>query len=302
MAIDSQDQSDATRENRPDAAFFQITPDFFQAIGTRILKGRAFTDQDDAQHPPVAIISERVAQLYFPNQDPIGKNIRLGSPENWGPWINVVGVVPEIRFEDLNNTPTMQVYTPHFQALQLGGSARRMSLAVRTSVEPTSLTTAIRQQVRAVDKDQPVTKIATLSQLVSDSLGQRRLIMLLLVSFAVMALLLAVIGVYGTLSYMVTQRRHEIATRMALGAQQRDVLKMIIRQGMVLVIIGVGIGLLVAYLLTRLVASLLYNVSPSDPFTFVGVSVMIALISLLASFFPAYKATKVDPLKVLRNG
>jgi putative ABC transport system permease protein len=178
----------------------------------------------------------------------------------------------------------------------------RMSLAVRTTGDPAALTKAIREQVRAIDKDQPVTKIATLSQLFSDSLAQRRFIMLLIVAFAVMALLLAVIGLYGTLSYMVTQRRHEIATRMALGAQQWDVLKLIIRQGMVLVIIGVGIGLLVAYLLNRLVASLLYNVSPSDPFTFVGVPVLIALVSLLASFVPAYKATKVDPIKVLRNG
>lgn len=216
--------------------------------------------------------------------------------------MNIVGVVPDIRFENLNKTPTMQVYTPHLQGLQVGGSSNRMVLAVRTSSDPSSLTSAVKQQIWSLDKDQPVSRVRTMSQIVSDSLAQQRLIMLLLVVFAVMALLLAVIGLYGTLSYMVTQRRHEIATRMALGAQQRDVLKLIIRQGMVLVIIGVGIGLLAAYLLTRLVSSLLYNVSASDPFTFIGVPVLIALISLLASFIPAYKATKVDPLKVLRDG
>lgn len=302
MFMDSQDHVDeSTREGRPDVAFFQITPDYFPAMGTPVLKGRSFTDHDNAQQPPVAIISERVGQFYFPNQDPVGKNIRLGAPGSWGPWVSVVGVVPDLRFEDLNSTPTMQVYTPHLQGLHLGRSVSHMALAVRTSVDPASLTNAIKQQIWSLDKDQPVSKVATLSQVVSDSVAQRRFIMLLLVAFAIMALLLAVIGLYGTLSYMVTQRRHEIATRMALGAQQRDVLKLILRQGMVLAIIGIGIGVLLAYLLTRLLASLLYNVSHGDPFTFVGVSALIAFISLLASFVPAYRATKVDPLKVLRN-
>ena len=302
MSMDSQERPvETSTEDRPDVAYFQITPEYFQALGTPILKGRAFTDQDDAQHPPVAIISEQAVQYYFPNQDPVGKNIRLGSPDRWGQWISVVGVVPDVRFQDLNVTPAMQVYTPHLQALQMDRSFNNMMLAVRTSVDPASLTTAVKQQVWSLDKDQPVTNILTLSELVSNSLAQRRFIMLLLVAFAVMALLLAVIGLYGTLSYMVTQRRHEIATRMALGAQQSDVLKLIIRQGMVLVIIGVGIGLVSAYFLTRLVTTLLYSVTPYDPFTFVGVSVLIALISLLASFVPAYRASKVDPLKVLRN-
>lgn len=302
MNVDSPDPADDTvREGRPDVAYFQITPDYFRAIGTPILKGRSFTDQDDAQHPKVAIISEQLGQYYFPNQDPVGQNIRLGSPEEWGPWISVVGVVPDIRFQDLNIKPPMQVYTSHLQGLQLDRSLTNMMLAVRTSVDPGSLTSAVKQQIWSLDKDQPVTNTLTLSELVSNSLAQRRFIMLLLVAFAVMALVLAVIGLYGTLSYMVTQRRHEIATRMALGAQQRDVLKLIIRQGMVLVIIGVGIGLLLAYFLTRLVAGLLYTVSPRDPFTFVGVPVLIALISLLASFVPAYRASKVDPLKILRN-
>lgn len=303
MATNSQDETDSTsNENRPDTAFFQVTPDYFQAIGTPILRGRAFTEQDDPQHPPVAIISERLGQYYFPNQDSLGKKIRLGSPRRWGDWMTIVGVVPDIRFEDLNTTPAIQVYTPHLQGLQVGGSSNRMVLAVRTSGDPGSLANAVRQQIWSLDKDQPVSRVRSMSQIVSDWLAQRRLIMLLLVAFAVTALVLAVIGLYGTLSYMVTQRRHEIATRMALGAQQRDVLKLIIRQGMVLVIIGVGIGLLGAWFLTRLVASLLYDVSPNDPYTFVGVPVVIALISLLASLVPAYKATKVDPLRVLRNG
>lgn len=302
MATKSQDETDNTLDqNRPDTAFFQVTPDFFQAIGTPILRGRAFTEQDDKQHPPVAIVSERVGQYYFPNQNPVGKNIRLGSSKKWGDWINIVGVVPDIRFEDLDKTPTMQVYTPHLQGLQVGGSSNRMVLAVRTNGDPTSLTNAVKQQIWSLDKDQPVSRVRSMSEIVSDALARRRLIMLLLVVFSLMALLLAVIGLYGTLSYMVTQRRHEIATRMALGAQQSDVLKLIIRQGMVLAVIGVVAGLVAAFFLSRLVASLLYNVSPSDPLTFVGVPVLIAFVSLLASFVPAYRATKVDPLKVLRN-
>jgi putative ABC transport system permease protein len=302
MFMNSQDETDSTsRVGRPTTAFFQITPDYFQALATPILRGRAFTVQDDPQHQPVAIISERVAQFYFPNQDPLGKNIRLGAPGNWGQWLSVVGVVPDIRFEDLNNTPTMQVYTPHLQGLQVGRPSNRMVLAVRTSVDPTSLINVIKQQIWSLDKNQPISRIRPMSQIVSDSLAQRRLIMLLLVTFAGMALSLAVIGLYGTLSYMVTQRRHEIATRMALGAQQRDVLALIIRQGMVLVAIGAGLGLFTAYLATRLVATLLYGVSPNDPLTFAGVAVLIAVVSLLASFFPAYRATKVNPLKVLRN-
>ncbi len=302
MAVDSPDPSDDTvREGRPDVAYFQITPDYLQTMGTPILKGRAFTDQDDAQHPPVAIISEQLGQYYFRNQDPVGQTIRLGSPEQWGPWITVVGVVPDVRFQDLNVPPAMQVYTPHLQGLQLDRSLTNMLLTVRTNVDPASLTAAVKQQIWSLDKDQPVTNVRTMSDLVTNNLAQRRFIMLLLVAFAVMALVLAVIGLYGTLSYMVTQRRHEIATRMALGAQQRDVVLMIIRQGMLLVVIGVVIGLLSAYFLTRLVASLLYAVTPSDPLTFVGVPVLIALIALLASFVPAYRASKVDPLKVLRN-
>ena len=304
MSASSQDETDSTsNENRPDTAYFQVTPDYFQAIGTPLLRGRAFTEQDDKQHPPVAIISEARGPVLLSEPESGWKNIRLGSPKEWGEWINIVGVVPDIRFENLNKTPTMQIYTPHLQGLQVGGSSNRMILAVRTSGgDPGSLTNAVKQQIWSLDKDQPVSRIRTMSQIVSDSLAQQRLLMLLLVVFAVMALLLAVIGLYGTLSYMVTQRRHEIATRMALGAQQRDVLTLILRQGMVLVIIGVGIGLLAAYLLTRLIASLLYNVSASDPITFVGVSVLIALISLMASLVPAYKATKVDPIKVLRDG
>lgn len=303
MSMDSQGQiADSTRENRPDVAYFQITPDYFKALSTPLLKGRAFTDQDDANHPPVAIITEQAAQTYYPNEDPVGKQIRIGSPQNWSDWITVVGVVPDIRFEELNNTPTMQVYTPHLQGLKFGRSLNRMVLAVRTTTDPGSLTSAIQQQIWSLDKDQPVTNILTLSQLVSDSLAQRRLIMLLLVAFAIMALLLAGIGLYGTLSYMVTQRRHEIATRMALGAQQRDVLTLILRQGMVLVVIGVVLGLASAFFLTWLVTSMLYSVSPNDPLTFVGVPLLIALISLLACVVPAYRASKTDPLKILRNG
>jgi putative ABC transport system permease protein len=303
VMLDSQGKLDMTTgEGRPYVAFLQISPDYFKTMRIPLLSGRSFTPQDTAQAPPVAIISQKTARLYFPNGVAVGKNVRLGSPENWGPWWNVVGVVPDVVYENLNQPPPMAVYIPHAQGKQAGQPFLQMMLAARTiSSDPATLTTAIKEQVWALDKDQPVTKVETLSQIVRNSLSQRRLLMFLLGVFAAMALLLSALGMYGTLSYLVTQRRHEIGIRMALGAQRSDVLRLVIRQGMMLALIGIAVGLVIAYVSSRMISSLLWGVSPSDPVTFILISLAVAAVALLASYLPARKAVRVDPMTVLRN-
>jgi putative ABC transport system permease protein len=304
MLMDSQESAHlTTREGSPPAAFFQVTPGYFQTMKIPLLKGRSFTTLDNAQSPPVAIISQKAAQLYFPSGDPVGKTVRLGSPSNWGPWLNVVGVVPDVRFEDLNRPPSMQVYTPHAQGLQVGAPFTRMVLAARTNTsDPTALAAAIKAQVWALDKDQPVTRIATLERLLKDSLSQRRLIMFMLGAFATMALILAALGIYGTLSYLVTQRRHEIGIRLALGARWSDIFRLVMWQGMRLTLVGIVVGLFIAYVLSRLLTSLLYGVSPSDPATFFTISLVVVGVALIACYVPARRAVRVDPMVELRNG
>ncbi len=302
MLMDSQEQADATREGNPYAAYFQVTPDYFRAMGIPLLRGRPFTAQDAAQSPPVAVISRKAARVYFPGGDPVGKNIRLGSPENWGPWLNVVGVVPDVNFEDLNHPPAMQVYTPHAQGALGGAPFTSMVLAVRTSApDPAALTGQIKEQVRSLDKDQPVAKVATLEQLLKDSLAQRRLTMILLGAFAAMALLLSALGLYGTLSYLVARRRREIGIRIALGARRSNVIRLVVGQGMALALAGIAVGLLAAYASSRLLESLLYGLSPNDPATFLATSLVVALVALLACYVPARRAAGVDPLIVIRD-
>jgi putative ABC transport system permease protein len=193
----------------------------------------------------------------------------------------------------------MQIYSLHSQGLQLG-VLNTMILAVRTSSDPATLVGPIREQVWSLDKDQPVAKVATMENVVSDSLAQRRFIMILLGAFAAMALTLATVGIYGVISYSVVQRGREIGIRMALGAERRSVLMMVMKQGMALVLSGIAIGLVVSYLLTRLIASLLYGVTARDPVTFIVTSLILATVALLAISIPALRATKVDPLRALR--
>ncbi|HET8671471.1 MAG TPA: ABC transporter permease [Candidatus Saccharimonadales bacterium] len=300
MALDVPGRTDPQqREGRPFVAYFQVSPDYFPAIGASLLDGRFFTDEDSKPGPPTTIINEKVASFYFPNENPIGKSIRAGSPDGWGPELTIIGVVADIRFEELARSPAMQIYTLHSKGLDIGFS-NTMILAARTSSDPATLIAPIREQVWALDKDQPVAKVATMENVVSDSLARRRFIMILLGAFAAMALILASLGIYGVISYFVVQRGREIGIRMALGAERRSVLMMVMKQGMTLVLSGIAIGLAGAYLLTRLIASLLYGVTTRDPMTFIVTPLILAAVALLAISIPALKATKVDPLRALR--
>jgi putative ABC transport system permease protein len=277
----------------PSAERFGISPDYLRAMGIPVLRGRGFTDQDTANAPLVVLINSTLAKRYWPNEDPVGKRVQLG--DTTGPFRTITGVVGDVDHKGLDDPPDIQVYTPH---TQFDDSFQQ--LVVRTSVDPASLTAAVRNEIRAVDANVPIYQIATMRQLISSSVAQRRFTLVLLAGFAGIALLMSAIGIYGVMSYTVTQRTQEIGIRVALGAQTGDVLKLVIRQGMLLVLVGVANGLIGAFGLTRLMEGLLFGVSASDPLTFAGISVLLISVALLACYVPARRAAKVDPLIALR--
>jgi putative ABC transport system permease protein len=270
------------------------TPDYFRTMGISVVKGRAFTDQDKAGAPPVIIVNETLARKYWPNQDPIGKRMRFYGPIEKHPWIQVVGVVKDVK-HDLSLPVTPDYYLPHAQ-----DSWQSMVLVAKTKVEPAAMAAPIRQQVWSLDRDQPVFDVYTMNEVRSISLALYSFSSIMLSIFAGVALLLAAIGIYGVMSYAVTQRTQEIGIRMALGARVMDVLKLVVRNGMALALIGVAVGLAGAYALTRLLASLLVGVTPTDAVTFSTVTLGLLLIALLACYIPARRATKVDPMVALR--
>jgi putative ABC transport system permease protein len=272
-----------------------ITPGYFRAMGITLLDGRDFSDADARDTAKVVIIDERLAREYWPRESPLGKRIRFGPPENNEPWHTIVGVVGEVKHDSLNLPQRKSVYLPHAQ-IPVGG----MALAVRTRGNPENLAAALRTQVRELDPNQPVTAVRTMSEILSRSVWQPRLYAILFGAFAVVALLLASVGIYGVMSYAVTQRTHEIGIRMALGAQRADVLRLVVGQGMWLALVGVGIGVLASLVLTRLMQSLLFSVTATDPATFTGVAVLLTFAALIACYIPARRATKVDPMIALR--
>lgn len=279
----------------PIAQFFTVSPHFLDTLQVPLLKGRSFTEADRADAPGVVIINETVARRFFPDEDPIGKRLKLGNPESRSPWLTIVGVVEDVKYSGLDAETEAGLYVPFAQNPFPG-----MFLLVRTMSDPLGLAAAVRKEILAVDKDQPIADIKILEQVVSESVAQRRLNTVLLGIFAVVALILAVVGIYGVVSYSVTQRTHEIGIRMALGARPSNVLKLVVGQGMILVLIGVTIGLIAAFALTRVLSSLLYGVSATDPATFMVISLLLVAVALLASYIPARRATKVDPMVALR--
>ena len=300
----------ASLDQVPLVRFVLVSQDYFQTFGVTLRQGRAFTAQDKSNSQPVAIINERLARRFFPNEDPIGKTIWMGppehllppeaqTPENRSPRRTIVGVVSDVKGGSLNQPTTSQVYAPLSQYRREGWNNGLM-LAVRTSTPAETLTSAIRDQVRALDADQPITNVRTMDELLNRTLSDARFSLLLFGLFAGVALVLAAIGIYGVMATAVTQRTHEFGLRMALGAQTRDVLRLVIGQGMLLVVIGIGAGLLSAVALTRLMSTLLFGVSPTDPVTLALITVLLAVVALLACYLPARRATKVDPLVALR--
>ena len=272
-----------------------VTPNYFHTMGIALREGRDFTDADSAGTERVTIVDERLARQYWPGASPLGKRIRFGPPESNEPWHTIIGVAGAVRNEGLDRESRQSIYVPYLQI-----PVRGMTVAVRTSGDPGSLAGAIRKEVLALDKDQPVTNVLTMDEIVSRSVWQQRFYTMLFGIFAVLALVLAAVGIYGVMSYAVTQRTQEIGIRMALGARAIDVLQLIIRNGMTLISIGLVIGLVGAVALTRLLTTLLFGITPTDKLTFVTVSAILTVVALVACYLPARRATKVDPLEALR--
>jgi putative ABC transport system permease protein len=269
-------------------------PNYFHSMGIPILLGRDFTDADARHSMQVTIIDEQVAREYWPNESPLGKRVRFGTPEDNDRWHTIVGVVGSVKHKSLNLERTKTVYLPHAQ-----DSMSNMRLAVRAA-NPESLAPAIREQVKAIDPDQPITDMRTMTEVITRSVWRPRLYTILFGVFAAVALALTSVGIYGVMAYSVSERTREIGIRVALGARRRDVLKLVVAQGMKLALIGAVIGLGAALALTRLMQSLLFEVSPTDPGTFAGLAALLSIVATLACYIPARRATKVDPMIALR--
>lgn len=274
-----------------------VTPGYLTALRIPLVRGRVINQSDDENAPLVAMVSQTAAENWWPNLDPIGRRINIpGFDESPQPWRTVVGVVRDVKQAGLNAPRTMQVYIPHPQ-YRVGF----LTLVIRTQGDPSSVATEVRQQVRAVDPDQAVSDVATMGEVISNSVATNRFSTALLSSLAALGLLLAAVGVYGVLAYGVSQRTREIGIRMALGALQKDVLSLVVGQGMKLLMIGVGVGVVSALLLTRLMSGLLFGVSANDPVTYVGIVVFLAAAALWACYIPARKAAQIDPMVALRH-
>jgi putative ABC transport system permease protein len=293
-----------TIENRPpepgvftNAIHRQVSADYMRTLGIPLKQGRYFEKSDTVQSMPVMMINETMARQFWPNGDALGKRVKLGSKDR--PWCTIVGIAADVRQMGMDVPVKAEMYFPYSQIKSHFWYSPR-DLVIRTSTDPSSLTPAVRAVIHEVDPDQPVSNVATFSELLTEETGSRRLGMLLLAAFASLALLLASIGIYGVLSYFVAQQTAEIGVRMALGAQHKNILAMILKKGMILTIAGLVIGLAASFGLTRLMASLLFEVSASDPSTFAVIPIVLVLVSLLACYIPARRATKVDPLVALR--
>jgi putative ABC transport system permease protein len=274
------------------ADYRRVNHDYFRALRIPMLRGRGFTEQEVTGDAKVIVINETLAREFFPDEDPLGQHlvINFGKAEEY----EIVGVVGDVRHRSLEGEVYQMMYVP---TLRVGGT----NLVVRTSSsDPLALASAVRGEVAAIDRDQPVSSVRTMEEVVSGSVAQQRFRTLLLAAFAGVALLLAGVGIYGVIAYSVTHRTHEIGIRMALGAEAADILRMVVGQGMALALAGVAVGLLAALALTRVLSSLLFGVAATDMATFAAVSLLIVAVALLACLLPARRATKVDPMIALR--
>jgi predicted permease len=279
-----------------------VTPGYFVALGIPILRGRLFTDDDRLGTQAVAVIDENLAREYWPNEDPIGKRIQSGSRDSW---TSIVGVVGHIRFNQLAGEETSSgvsqssskgaYYFPIYQTTASSGF-----LIAKSSGNPGSLAGAIRQAVHDTDPNQPISDLKSMDTRIAESLGPQKFAVKLLAVFAALATLLAAVGLYGLISYSVTQRTNEIGLRMALGAEPSQVLRLILRQGAELLLAGSAVGIVAGLVLVRAMQSLLYGVSVADPLSFVGAALLLAIVALVACYLPARRATRVDPMVALR--
>jgi predicted permease len=283
----------------PHPDFHEVSPGYTETLGISLLRGRTFTEADVEGAQLVALVNSTLAKKFFPDADPIGKRFMFGrmsqkDKSKWK-WITIVGVVGDTKLYGLANPARLEVYVSCLQYPSNG-----MHLVVRSGVDPAAMTSAIRGVVASIDKDQPIFDISTMNEVVTNSVSTRRITLVLLGLFSALALILASIGIYGVISYSVAQRTHEIGIRMALGAHQFDVLRMVLGQGAKIALIGIGIGIVAAFGLTRLMASLLFSVRAFDPITFAGVAILLTVIALAACYIPARRAMRVDPMVALR--
>jgi len=284
-------------EPGPDEELRIVTSDYFRVLKTPLLRGRFFSEADNADAPGVVIINDALAKKYWANEDALGKRITFSDPRKPDPeWLTIVGIVRSIRHRGLDVDPAPEYYLSLAQRAQ-----NQMILVVRSTQDPRSLTSAIRREIQSIDPDQPIANVRTLETVTADSVAPRRMSMVLLGAFAGIALLLAGVGIYGVISYLVVQRTHEIGVRMALGAQRSDVLKLVVGHAVKLVGIGAVIGLILAFFSTRTLSASLYNVGAFDAATFVFVTIALSAVGLLASYIPALRATRADPMIALSH-
>jgi putative ABC transport system permease protein len=274
----------------PSAIYMPATPGYLEALGVPLVRGRTIADADTAQAPGVVVINQTLASRFFPNEDPVGRRMTVD-----GVLRTVVGVVGDAKYQGLGVEAGPQTYVPHAQSPFPG-----MSVVVRTTTEPSSLISAVRSQIQSVDSEEGPTRFAPMTVLLSQSVAQPRFNTFLIGLFAALAFILSAIGIYGVINYDVTQRTGEIGIRMALGAQSRDVVRLILRQGILLTLGGLVAGIAGAFALTRFLSGLLFEVKPSDPVIYVAVSILLAFVAIAACLIPARRATKVDPLVALR--
>jgi putative ABC transport system permease protein len=277
----------------PSTSYYSITPDYFRAMGIRLVRGRVFTPQDDARAPRVAIINETMARQFFPNEDPIGKRINItNGPDTWR---EIVGIVGDIKQYGVDKATSAQSYEPFAQV-----PFSSLNVVIRTNGSPAALLGALRPAVYSVDKDQPIGAIRPLEEIVADSIARQRFAMTLLTVFSGVALVIAAVGIYGVMAYNVVQRTGEFGIRMALGAQQSDVLRLVLAQGGKLVGLGLLIGLAATLAASRAMGSMLFNTSAQDPLTLGTITILLGFVALIACLLPANRATKVNPIEALR--
>jgi putative ABC transport system permease protein len=279
-----------------------VSPEYFHLLGMPLLRGRLFNDQDLEHSPQVAVINQAAARTYWPNQDPLGKRVRLpldarGLLSTSKPaWTTIVGLIADARTESLADAAIPQIYRNSYQHI-----SKDLAIFLRGQLDPSGIPAQLREQIQTVDPQLPVFHAETLDEVLSSSLSVRRFSMEMVAFFAATALLLAGLGIYGTISYVVNEQRREIAIRLALGAQRGDVLKMVLRRGIALAAAGAGLGGAGALIVSHLMAGLLYGVSPTDLTTFVGVTLMLTAVALAASYIPALRAMRLDPNAILHS-
>jgi predicted permease len=272
-----------------------VSVGYFETLKLSLVEGRFFNDQDTKDSQPVVIVDDKMARTYWPNSSPIGRRVKSGGTDSKDPWLTVVGVVRNVKQYDLETNSRVALYRPLRQ-----GPESTLYLAVRSSISPSAIAAAVAGEVKAIDPNVPIFEVKTMDQRMYESLARRRFAMLALGLFAVLALLLALVGIYGVMSYSVAQRTSELGIRLALGAQPSDVLRLVLRHGFTLALIGVAVGAIASVAVTRVLTTLLFGIAATDLLTFVSLSTALIFVALVACLVPARRATKVDPLVALR--